>query len=163
MINLTIRSVCPEDLEQVVAIEAACFPTAEAATRDAFRDRITAFPDSFLVAETADRLVGFINGCGTNSPVIYDELFYSTRHHLPSGENLAIFGLDVIPEYRRHGIAFHLMKQFIQLARSSNRRKIILTCKENLISYYQKFGYVNEGESASNHGGAQWFNMTLTL
>lgn len=42
---------------------------------DSFKERIAAFPESFLVAEVDGTLIGYINGCATDSPVIYDELF----------------------------------------------------------------------------------------
>ena len=125
--------------------------------------RIATFPDSFFVAETMGRIIGFINGCVTNSPVIYDEMFHDSRHHIPTGENVSIFGLDVLPEYRKQGIAAKLMNHYIQVARNSGRKKVILTCKERLVPYYESFGYVNDGLSSSTHGGAQWFDMTLTL
>lgn len=161
--NITIRRVEPEDLDRVTEIEAICFPPAEAAPRKAFHDRIETFPESFLVAEVDGNIVGFINGCSTNSPVIYDELFYSTRHHIPAGENLAVFGLDVLPDYRCRGIAAQLMTHFIKVAKTTGRKNIILTCKVRLVQYYESFGYVNNGVSGSTHGGSQWFDMTLAL
>lgn len=163
MTEVTIRSVGPEDLDPVTAIEAVCFPPAEAAPREAFQERIAAFPESFLVAEAAGMLIGFINGCATDSAVIYDELFHSTGHHRPGGKNLAVFGLDVLPAYRRQGIAARLMRHFIQTARNAGRSSIILTCKEQLVPYYESFGYVSNGISQSTHGGSQWYDMTLVL
>ena len=163
MTNTKIRAARAEDLDSIAEIEAACFPAAEAATRESFKMRIATFPDSFFVAETMGRIIGFINGCVTNSPVIYDEMFHDSRHHIPTGENVSIFGLDVLPEYRKQGIAAKLMNHYIQVARNSGRKKVILTCKERLVPYYESFGYVNDGLSSSTHGGAQWFDMTLTL
>ena len=163
MNQLIIRSVRPEDLDRVAEIESICFPAAEAAGREAFQARIAAYPEYFLIAETAGMIIGFINGCVTDSAVIYDELFHDTSTHKPDGANLAVFGLDVIPQYRNQGVAAMLMRQFIQLARETGRKAVILTCKGQLISYYQSFGYVNSGVSNSTHGGAQWFDMTLTL
>ncbi|WP_425060238.1 hypothetical protein SCACP_09100 [Sporomusa carbonis] len=163
MKEVTIRGVRPEDLDRIAEIEAICFPATEAAPREAFKERIAAFPESFLVAEADGIVIGFINGCVTNSPVIYDELFHSTQHHIPDGKNLTVFGLNVIPEYRRQGIAAQLMNHFIQLAKNTGRNSVILTCKDRLVHYYESFGYVNNGISKSTHGGAQWFDMTLTL
>ncbi|MEN6567268.1 MAG: GNAT family N-acetyltransferase [Veillonellales bacterium] len=163
MTTVTIRGVQPEDLDRVAAIEALCFPEAEAAPWESFKERIAAFPECFLVAEADGVLIGFINGCVTDSPVIYDELFYTTAHHTPEGKNLTVFGLDVIPECRRQGIAAKLMNRFIQLARDTGRENVILTCKERLVHYYESFGYVNNGVSQSTHGGARWFDMTLVL
>jgi predicted N-acetyltransferase YhbS len=163
MRKVTIRGVQPEDVEQIAAIEALCFPAAEAAQPEALRDRIAAFPDCFFVAEADGVLVGFINGCATNSSVIYDELFHTTRHHIPDGKNVTVFGLDVIPRCRNQGIAAQLMRHFIQTAKTTGRASVILTCKQHLVHYYESFGYINNGVSKSTHGGSQWFDMTLPL
>ena len=41
---------------------------------------------------------------------------------------------------------------------------VVLTCKDRLIHYYEKFGFVNEGLTAkSTHGGAEWYQMRLYL
>lgn len=163
METVIIRAVRPDDLDRIAAIEAACFPASEAAPHEAFKLRIATFPDFFLVAEIDGRIIGFINGCVTDSPVIFDELFHDAKLHLPHGQNLCVFGLDVMPEFRKQGIASRLMNDFISTARNSGRKKVILTCKARLVAYYETFGYVNDGLSASSHGGAQWFDMTLTL
>jgi ribosomal protein S18 acetylase RimI-like enzyme len=163
MIEITIRNVRPEDLERVAEIETICFSAAEAATRESLKARIAAFPECFFIAEKEGGVIGFVNGCITNSPVIYDELFSSTQHHIPNGQNLAIFGLDVIPEYRRKGIAAQLMNHLILTAKNTGRKSVILTCKNQLVHYYESFGYANNGLSKSTHGGSQWFDMTLTF
>lgn len=163
MINVNIRQVQSEDLDRITEIEAICFPSAEAASRESFQQRIAAFPESFLIAEANGIIIGFINGCVTNSAVIYDELFYNTKHHIPNGQNLSVFGLDVLPEYRRQGIAAHLMNSFIHLAKQTGKSSVILTCKAGLVHYYESFGYINNGLSASSHGGAKWYDMTLSL
>ncbi|SHJ31009.1 GNAT family N-acetyltransferase [Propionispora hippei] len=163
MLEVTIRMVRPEEAGMVADIEAICFPRAEAASRESFEKRIAVFPDYFLVAETGGTIIGFINGCVTNSPVIYDEMFHDTRHHIPNGSNVSIFGLDVLPSYRKQGIATRLMQSFIQLAKRTGRKKVILTCKENLVHYYEAFGYISTGLSASTHGGSHWYDMTLNL
>lgn len=160
---ITIRPVRPEDVDCVTAIEAICFPPAEAAPWGALKERIAVFPECFFIAETVGIPVGFINGCITNSSVIYDELFHSTQHHVPSGKNLAVFGLDVLPEYRRQGVAAQLMNHFIQTAKNDGRSSVILTCKDQLVHYYESFGYLNKGISKSTHGGSRWFDMILTF
>ena len=90
-------------------------------------------------------------------------MFSSTQHHNPAGKNLTVFGLDVLPDYRRQGIAALLMQHFIQTGKEAGRENLVLTCKDRLVHYYESFGYVNQGLSKSTHGGAQWFDMTLAL
>lgn len=54
-----------------------------------------------------------------------------------------------------------LMNRMIEDAKEKGRAGLILTCKDRLIHYYEKFGYRNLGVSASVHGGAVWYDMIL--
>ena len=158
----TIRNVKAEDLDQVTEVEALCFPAAEAATEESFRKRIETFPESFLVAENeSGKIIGFINGCVTDERTIRDEMFEDSGLHRADGMYQSIFGLDVIPEYRRQGVAADLMNHLIQTAKARGKKGMILTCKNRLIHYYEKFGYRSLGISGSVHGGAIWYDMLL--
>lgn len=46
-----IRTATMEDLDAVTAVEAACFPAAEAATRDEFAARLAVYPNHFWLLE----------------------------------------------------------------------------------------------------------------
>ena len=159
--DIKIRKVTLEDFEAVVAVEAECFPQAEAATRESLEDRIKVFDGSFFVAEDGERIIGFVNGCVSNERTIGDEMFRDASLHDPQGNYQSIFGLDVIPEYRNRGIAARLMEHIINASQLAGRKGVILTCKEHLIKYYSKFGFENMGISASQHGGAEWYDMVL--
>ena len=159
---MIIRTVTPKDLEAVTALEAAAFPPAEAAPITAFRYRIEAFPERFFVAEEEGRIIGMINGCASSLDAIVDELFQPGGHEA-DGQNQMIFGLATAPDRRNEGIASALMNHMIDFCRESGMKKIILTCKEALIPFYRRFGYVNEGISASVHGGAVWYDMVIML
>ena len=157
-----IRNVKAEDLDQVTEVEALCFPAAEAATEEPFRKRIETFPESFLVAENeSGKIIGFINGCVTDERTIRDEMFEDSGLHRADGMYQSVFGLDVIPEYRRQGVAADLMNHLIQTAKARGKKGMILTCKDRLIHYYEKFGYRSLGISGSVHGGAVWYDMLL--
>ena len=160
--DYTIRNVKIEDLDQVTEVEALCFPAAEAAVEASFRQRIETFPDSFFVAEDENgRIIGFINGCVTDERTIRDEMFDDSGLHHTEGLYQSVFGLDVIPEFRRQGVAADLMNRLMQEAKARGKKGMILTCKDRLIHYYEKFGYRNLGLSASVHGGAVWYDMLL--
>ena len=161
--NISVRKVTLDDLDAVTYIESVCFPKAEAATKESFYYRIKTFPESFLVASLDGKIIGFINGCVSDSNVILDSLYEPEGGHNPEGKNQTIFGLDVLPEYQRKGIASLLMKSLMNEARKIGREKMVLTCKDNLISFYEKFGYKNCGISESTHGGVVWYDMIAKL
>lgn len=161
MYEYRIRTAKPSDLNSIAQVELACFPKAEAADKKSLKERLEAFPESFLVAEGGAQIIGFINGAVTNQRTISDEMFDDITLHNPDGIYQSIFGLDVVEEYRHQGVASRLMEGLIERAKEQGRKGLILTCKERLIGYYESFGYVNMGVSASVHGGAVWYDMIL--
>ncbi|NCE63553.1 GNAT family N-acetyltransferase [Pseudoflavonifractor sp. 524-17] len=160
--SIVIRHARPEDLDGICAVEQAGFPPAEGATRAAFAYRLSAFPQWFLVAEDGNAIIGLINGPETSAPFLCDRL-YEPGGAEEGGPTLAILGLAVLPEYRRQGVAGQLIQSYLQLARAAGKQRVVLTCKEGLIPYYEKFGFVNRGVSASVHGGVVWYDMERAM
>ncbi len=158
-----IRTATMDDLDAVMAVEAACFPAAEAATRDEFAARLAVYPNHFWLLEEDGRLVSFINGLVSDEPTIRDEMFADAAFHNEHGAWQMVFGVNTLPEYRRRGLAGEVMRQVIADARSQGRKGCVLTCKDRLVHYYETFGYRSEGVSASTHGGAVWYDMRLTF
>lgn len=161
MEEITIRYVKPEDAERVTMVEGTCFPPAEAASRERIEARIQAFPKNFWVAEADGCVVGFINGMACERRTIVDEMFENAGMHDDAGAWQSVMSIAVLPEYQRHGIAARLMNTLIDDAKAAGRKGCTLTCKDRLIHYYAKFGYKDEGVSASEHGGAVWYDMVL--
>ena len=160
---MQIRPATQADLKAVAALEACCFPPAEAADAETLAARLAAFPDHFLLGWEGDTLVGFIDGMTTDTPDLEDEMYADAALHKRAGAWQMVFGLEVHPAYRRQGRAAALMQALIAQARAEGRRGVVLTCKAEKIAYYQKFGFVNEGVSGSVHGGVTWYQMRLPL
>ena len=158
---MKIRKATIEDLDAITEVEAVCFPEAEAASKESFKQRLMTYPNHFWLLEDDDKLVGFINGMVINELTIRDEMFEDASLHDESGKWQAIFGVNTIPEYRCRGLAGKVMEQVIEDAKKEGRQGCVLTCKDKLLPFYEKFGYVNYGISASNHGGATWYDMRL--
>ncbi|MDO4273863.1 MAG: GNAT family N-acetyltransferase [Eubacteriales bacterium] len=157
--DIEIRGALLEEAEEIAAVEAECFPEAEAASLEEIRGRMVLFPENFLVARADGRIIGFINGCTTDKPVLGDELYHDPSLHKKDGDIQTVFGLDVLPEYRRRGIAGRLLRTLCELSRERGKKAVILTCKEYLIPFYESCGFVNHGLSGSQHGGAVWYDM----
>jgi len=159
--QIEIRKATLQDLAAVKRIEDTCFPEAEAATEASLSERLQLFPESFLVAEAEGELVGFVNGAVIDEPIIRDAHYHDAALHNPAGAYQSVFGLDVLPEYRKRGIAANLLKALIGAARQAGRQGLTLCCKEEKIPYYEKFGLANSGRSDSTHGNAVWYDLIL--
>ena len=144
-----------KDIAAIAAAEAACFPPAEAATEQEFVERIKYYDNHFWLLYDADNLIAFVDGFVTDEPDLTDAMY----------ENACmIFGVNTLPEYRKRGHACELIRRAIADARQQGRKGLVLTCKERLIAYYAKFGFVAEGVSEkSTHGNVRWHQMRLTF
>lgn len=111
-----------------------------------------------------EKLAAFIDGFVTYEPDLTDEMYAKADMHNENGAWQMIFGVNTVPKYRRRGLAGELINEFINKARFENRKGIVLTCKDKLVPYYRKFGFINEGiTDKSVHGNAEWNQMRLTF
>ena len=161
---MEIRYATIKDLDAVSAVEAECFPAAEAAARESFEERIKYYGNHFWLMFDEDKLVAFVDGFVTDEPDLTDEMYEKAYMHNENGAWQMIFGVNTLPEYRRHGYAAELIRYAINDARTQGRAGLVLTCKQKLIPYYAKFGFVDEGVSdKSTHGNAVWHQMRLAF
>ena len=59
-----IRTATFEDLDAIAAVEAACFPAAEAATKEEFAGRLTHYADHFWLLFEDEKLVSCVDAAG---------------------------------------------------------------------------------------------------
>ena len=160
--DIIIRQATMADCAAITALEAACFPPAEAAPYDSFAARLTAFPDRFWLLFLNGQLVSMVNGSLSDEEDLRDEMFHDTDLHTTDGGWQMIFGVATHPDFRRHGFAGTLLKTAIDQCRREGKKGLVLTCKQAKLHYYAGFGFVSEGLSSSEHGGDVWYQMRLT-
>lgn len=158
-----IRTATTEDLKHIAEVETECFPPSEAASEEALANRLEHYANHFWLMFDENRLIAFVDGMVTNQPDLKDEMYDNASMHDENGAWQMIFGVNTIPAYRRKGCAAELIERAISDARKQGRKGLVLTCKDKLVSYYSKFGFVSEGISESVHGNVVWYQMRLTL
>ena len=110
---MNIRTATIKDLEAVTSVEAECFPPAEAATREELAERLKYYADHFWLMFDGDKLIAFVDGFVTDEETLTDEMFHDASMHNPNGAWQMIFGVNTIPDYRKHGYAGELIKSCI--------------------------------------------------
>ena len=160
---MLIRTATMKDLEAVAAVEAECFPPAEAATKEAFAKRLEYYGNHFWLMYDGDKLISFVDGFVTDEADLTDEMYEKAELHNEHGAWQMIFGVNTVPSYRKRGCAGELIKRAIADAKAQGRKGLVLTCKDRLVPYYAGFGFIHEGVSESVHGNAVWNQMRLTF
>ncbi|PLS30961.1 acetyltransferase [Bifidobacterium margollesii] len=170
-----IRHATIEDVAELSDIERLCFPKAEAAGVETIRERIDSYPECFwllcvptltdgnITNDGRYDIAAFINGFATDRRDLTDDMYEDASQHDPHGAWQMIFGVDTAPDFQHQGYASRLMRRVIDDTRVAGRRGLVLTCKNRLVGFYSRFGYVDEGISSSTHGNAVWHQMRLTF
>ena len=161
--RMELRKGTMDDLIAVAHVEAVCFSAAEAAPLESFRQRLEVFSDCFWLLWEGETLVSMVNGMASDEHDLRDEMFHDANLHRPDGDWLMIFGVATVPEYQRQGCAAQVLNRAIEDSRTLGRKGVVLTCKDFRVPYYAKFGFVDEGISSSEHGGAVWHQMRITF
>lgn len=161
--HLRFEEAQPQDLDQVMVIENAGFSPEEAATRKAMKDRITKYPDTFIVAKKGKKVAGYIVGPAYDKRYLDDRLYVCSHSNRKEDPYQTVLSLAVSPDYRKQGIGSALLEQLAVVAKKEGRKLISLTCLKRLIPFYEQNGYVNEGVADSSHAGEVWYNMVLVL
>ena len=74
-----------------------------------------------------------------------------------------LLGLDVLPPYRRQGLARELMYEYLRRQWRRGSERILLTCSDEKVEMYQKFGFEDLGIANSTWGNEQWHEMSCLL
>lgn len=153
------------DVREAIAIETVCFPPHEACSPASMEARMKAAPERFLAAidKKSGKMAGFLNGITTDEAVFRDDFFTDAALHRKDGTYTMLLGLDVLPEYRRRGLGRELMRRYLEAERARGVREVVLTCLEDKVSMYERFGFTDKGMSASVWGGEQWHEMGIRL
>ena len=162
--NMYIKKAKPEDTDKIAEVEAACFPEKEAASAERIAERVRTYPEGFWLGfDDFRQLICYVGGPVTMEKDLTDEMYADPSCHTADGDWQMIFSVCTLPDHRHQGLGTWILNRAIREARSKERKGVVLTCKEPMISFYERFGFVNEGLSESEHGGAPWYQMRLVF
>ena len=118
---MDIKYATMENLTAIAAVEAECFPPAEAATEKEFAERIKHYGNHFWLMFDGEKLIAFVDGFVTDEPDLTDEMYENAAMHNENGAWQMIFGVNTVPDYRKHGYAGELICRAIDDAKRQGR------------------------------------------
>jgi ribosomal-protein-alanine N-acetyltransferase len=155
-VNITLRSLKPEDFDTLYEIDQACYEPEVAYSKRELRAYLRFTGSDCLVAETEaqtasaaeNRIAGF---CITARR---DESGY-------------IVTIDVLPEFRRHHVGTKLLDEIERRLAANGVREVALetaTDNDSAVAFWTKHGYRKLGVKKDYYpGGRDAFTMSKTL
>ena len=142
-IPITIRQATLSDLEEMLAIEAANPSLEEALSRQSLEESIRKSAGTFLVAGDENQLVGYILGAvGSGSSL-----------------NLEIKRVAIHPDHRGQGLGTLLLASLKQVAVEGGVKCLRLTCSDDLLSYFEMNGFVEEEVPEALYASSSEWNL----
>ncbi len=147
-------------LDVCFALEQASYPADEAATRERMELRAGRASELFLVLLRGKEVLGFVNATACGGSLSAETM----AEHDDRGRHVCIHSVVVAPSHRGQGLARVMMTEYVErLQRSTRYECAHLLCKEQLVPFYEKCGFVCSGPSAVQHGTTKWFDCSRPL
>ena len=141
-IPITIRQATLSDLEEMLAIEEANPSSEESLSRQSLEESIRKTADTFLVAGDENQLVGYILG---EAQSIHSKW-------------IEIKSLTIHPDHWGQGLGTLLLAALKQVTVELNHQGILLQSPDELLSYFEMNGFVEEEVIRSQYdNGSEWY------
>jgi ribosomal-protein-alanine N-acetyltransferase len=155
--KFSLRQFSTEDLESVTEINRTCLPENYASFF--FIDTYRSCPSAFVVAESDERIVGYI--------MCRIEHGFSDIKRLRFVRKGHVISVAVLPDYRRAGIATELVKRALQALLEMNVDECFLevrTTNGQALKLYEKLGFSLARRVAHYYAdGAEAIVMVIAL
>lgn len=141
-IPITIRQATLSDLEEMLAIEEANPSLEEALSRQSLEESIRKTAGTFLVAGDENQLLGYVLGEAQSIHPKWIEVKSLTIH----------------PDHWGQGLGTLLLAALKQVTVELDYKGILLQSTDELLSYFEMNGFVEE-EVTENHYGSssEWY------
>ena len=141
-IPITIRQATLSDLEEMLAIEEANPSSEESLSRQSLEESIRKTADTFLVAGDENQLLGYVLG---EAQSIHSKW-------------IEVKSLTIHPDHWGQGLGTLLLAALKQVTVELNHQGILLQSPDELLSYFEMNGFVEEEVTDSHYGsGSEWY------
>lgn len=141
-IPITIRQATLSDLEEMLAIEEANPSLEEAFSHQSLEESIRKTAGTFLVAGDENQLLGYVLGEAQSIHPKWIEIKSLTIH----------------PDHWEQGLGTLLLAALKQVTVELNHQGILLQSPDELLSYFEMNGFVEEEMTESHYGsGSEWY------
>ena len=141
-IPIKIIQASESDLAEVVALQATSFPVEKQQPSHILEESIRKCADTFLLARDENQLLGYVLG--------------GTYPHNP--QCLEIHSLVIEAGHQRQGLGTLLLAAFKEVAVEQNYKAIRLKSPDELLSYFEMNGFIDEETATSQGFSMIWFN-----
>lgn len=142
-IPIKIIQASKSDLPEIEALQTSSFPAEKQLTSHILEESIRKSADTFLLARDENQLLGYI----LSSP------------QSDNPQSLKVLSLVIESDHQRQGLGTLLLAALKEVAVELEYKGIRLESPDELLSYFEKNGFIDEEETDSLYAASQGFSM----
>ena len=146
-IPITIRQATLSDLDEMLAIEEANPSSEESLSLQSLEESIRKSAGTFLVARDENQIVGYVLGALVSGSDTQTSLI------------LEIKRVAIHPDHRGQGLGTLLLASLKQVAVEGGVKCLRLTCSDDLLSYFEMNGFVEEEVPEALYASSSEWNL----
>ena len=142
-IPIKIIQASKSDLPELEALQTSSFPAEKQLTSHILEESIRKHADTFLLARDENQLLGYVLG--------------GPQPHNP--QCLEVHFLVIETDHQRQGLGMLLLAVLKEVAVEQDYKAIRLKSPDELLSYFEMNGFIDEEEIDSLYTASQGFSM----
>ncbi len=142
-IPIKIIQASKSDLAEIEALQASSFPAVKQMTSHILEESIRKSADTFLLARDENQIVGYVLG--------------GPQSHNP--QCLEVHSLVIEADHQRQGLGMLLLAALKEVAVEQDYKAIRLKSPDELLSYFEMNGFIDEEEGTALYAASQGFSM----
>ena len=142
---INIREAQVSDIEHICLIQESTQNFQETFNREKIEERIRNHAGTFLLASLDDQGIAYITATTPPIPSLRKWMLEIGDEEFISENSIILEDLAVDPNFQGQGFGTLLLAALKEVTRQQNRPGIYLLCEDELLSYFEMNGFVEQG------------------
>ena len=143
--SINIREAQFSDIEQICLIQESCKNSQDILTREIVEERIRNFADTFLLASLNEQVIAYISATILTNDSLDKWTVTISEEGFRRDKAIILEEISVDPDFQKQGFGTLLLASLKEVARQKNSPAIYLLCKDELLSYFEMNGFLEQG------------------
>lgn len=142
---IKIREATQSDMEQICLISDCTAGSREITNRKMMEERIRSHADTFLLASLDDMVIAYISATILTNDSLDKWIVTISKEDFRRDNAIILEEISVHPDFQKQGFGTLLLASLKEVACQKNSPAIYLLCKDELLSYFEMNGFLEQG------------------
>ena len=143
--SINIREAQFSDIEHICLIQESSQNSQDILTREILEERIRNFADTFLLASLNEQGIAYISATILTNDSLDKWIVTISKEGFRRDNSIILEEISVHPDFQKQGFGTLLLASLKEVACQKNSPAIYLLCKDELLSYFEMNGFLEQG------------------